>query len=104
MSVSKDDVHSGNAEAPIRLGTQRIECSHPDWRLDFTGIFDPGVPVDGPFGARRLTPLCTACGEPVQVGAFQPVTCRCITYGGAEHQRGAMGCDGWEGGSVPRYR
>jgi hypothetical protein len=42
-------------------------CDHPDWHLSFA--FDTEGPVIGPFGAHRMTPVCTSCGAPVQVGA-----------------------------------
>lgn len=42
-------------------------CPHPDWRLDY---YHGGEPIPGaPLGAMRMQPICTECGEPVQVGA-----------------------------------
>lgn len=62
------DAAKAVAEAMVRTLAATDRCNHPDWHIPAPQLMGPGD-GGGPYEARRLQPVCTACGEPVQVGA-----------------------------------
>lgn len=54
-------------------------CPHPDWRIGWSSVDDAPVVATielhgKPASVHALQPVCTECGEPVQVGAAVAMT------------------------------
>jgi hypothetical protein len=51
---------------------QPSTCPHPDWRINWFAGGEPDGAIElrgEPLVVMRMQPVCTECGDPVQVGA-----------------------------------